>query len=367
MGREVRLAIAGVGNCASSLVQGLFYYRKVSSSGRVVPGLMHNVVGGYRISDVTPVAAFDIDERKVGKDLSKAIFAKPNCAKVFCKNVPKLGVEVKKGPVLDGVADHMDAYPEDRRFRVSNGKPVNVTEVLKETKADVLVNYMPVGSEEAARHYARCALDAGVSFVNCMPVFIASDSGWAGRFEKAGLPVIGDDIKSQVGATIVHRVLTKLFADRGVKLERTYQLNTGGNTDFLNMLERKRLVSKKVSKTKAVQSQLPVPMREENIHIGPSDYVPWQGDNKVCFIRMEGKKFGDVPMELELRLSVEDSPNSAGIVIDAIRMAKLGLDREVSGPLLSPSAYFMKHPPQQYPDSVARRMVEEFIKGDRER
>ncbi|MEM5812559.1 MAG: inositol-3-phosphate synthase [Candidatus Aenigmatarchaeota archaeon] len=363
---EIRLAIAGVGNCASSLVQGIFYYKNVDSNNELVPGLMHNVLGGYRISDIKPVAAFDIDERKVGKDLSEAVFAPPNCTRVFCRDVPNLGVSVQKGPVLDGVADHMKDYPEDRTFVVSKEKPVDVTDILRKSGAEVLVNYMPVGSEQATQYYAQCAIDAGCAFVNCMPVFIASNPAWSERFKKAGIPVIGDDIKSQVGATIVHRTLAKLFSDRGVKIERTYQLNTGGNTDFLNMLERSRLKSKKLSKTRSVQSQLPVPLHPDNIHIGPSDYVPWQKDNKVCFIRMEGKKFGDVPVELELRLSVEDSPNSAGVVIDAIRCAKLGLDRKISGPLISISAYTMKHPPQQYPDSIARQMVEEFIKGERE-
>jgi myo-inositol-1-phosphate synthase len=367
MVREIRVAIAGVGNCASSLIQGLFYYKGINSNDELVPGLMHNILGGYKISDIRPVAAFDVDKRKVGKDLSEAIFSKPNCTKVFCKDVPKLNVKVMRGPTLDGIANHMKDYPEERTFVVSDEKPVDVEKVLKETKADVLVNYMPVGSEEATRYYADCALKTGCAFINCMPVFIASNNEWSKRFDKAGIPIIGDDIKSQVGATITHRVLVKLFSDRGVKIDRTYQLNTGGNTDFLNMLERSRLKSKKISKTESVQSQLPVRMKDENIHIGPSDYVPWQNDNKVCFIRIEGRKFGDVPIELELRLSVEDSPNSAGIVIDAVRCAKLAKDRDVGGALLSSSAYFMKHPPQQFPDSVAKHMVEEFIKGERER
>jgi myo-inositol-1-phosphate synthase len=367
---EIKLAIVGIGNCASSLVQGLFYYKNVKGTDELIPGLMHNSVGGYLPSSIKPVAAFDVDYRKVGKDLSEAIFAKPNCTKVFCRDVPKLGVTVKKGPVLDGVAAHMEDYPEDRAFRVSvKDKPVDVVKELKESGAEVLVNYLPVGSEEAARFYAKCALDAGCAFVNCMPVFIASeDAGeWEKRFAEKGLPMIGDDIKSQVGATITHRVLTKLFHDRGVKIDRTYQLNTGGNADFLNMLERKRLKSKKISKTESVQSQLPTRLHQDNIHIGPSDYVPWQNDNKVCFIRIEGRKFGDVPIELELRLSVEDSPNSAGVVIDAIRMVKLAMNRKICGVLLSPSAYFMKHPKVQYPDNVARHMVEEFIRGQRER
>jgi myo-inositol-1-phosphate synthase len=367
MSKNINIAIGGIGNCASSLIQGLFYYKDITSNEDLVPGLMHNVLGGYKISDIKPVVAFDIDERKVGKDISQAIFAKPNCTKVFYKDVPKLDVTVRKGPVLDGVAEHMKDYPKDRTFIVSKERPVDVVKELKSSEADLLINYMPVGSEEATKYYAECALKAGVAFINCMPVFIASDPEWAKRFEGEGLPVIGDDIKSQVGATITHRVLTKLFSDRGVKIDRTYQLNTGGNTDFLNMLARERLKSKKISKTESVQSQLPVRLKDENIHIGPSDYVPWQNDNKVCFLRIEGRKFGDVPIELELRLSVEDSPNSAGIVIDAIRIAKLALDRRISGPLISSSAYFMKHPPQQYPDNIAKQMVEEFIKGERER
>ena len=364
---EIKLAIAGVGNCASSLVQGFFYYKDVDSNNDLIPGLMHNVLAGYKVSDVKPVAAFDVDARKVGKDLSQAIFAPPNCTKTFCKDVPEMGVTVMKAPVLDGIAEHMKDYAEDRTFSVSKEKPVDVVKILKETGAEVLINYVPVGSEDAAKYYAQCALDAGCAFVNCMPVFIASDHKWAEKFKDAGLPIAGDDMKSQLGATIVHRTLAKLFSDRGVKIERTYQLNTGGNTDFLNMLARSRLKSKKLSKTRSVQSQLPVPLEEENIHIGPSDYVPWQKDNKVCFIRIEGRKFGDVPLDLELRLSVEDSPNSAGVVIDAVRCAKLALDRNISGPLMSISAYTMKHPPQQYPDTVARQMVEEFIKGERER
>ncbi len=367
MGKEIRLAITGIGNCCSSLIQGLFYYKNVSTNNELVPGLMHNVLGGYKISDVKPVAAFDIDSRKVGKDLSEAVFEKPNCTKIFQKEMAKMDVEVKMGPVLDGVASHMKDYPEDRTFVVSKEKPVDVAKELKKSGAEILVNYLPVGSEEAVRYYAQAALDAGCAFVNCMPVFIASNSEWAKRFQDKGLPVVGDDIKSQVGATIVHRVLTKLFSDRGVKIDRTYQLNTGGNTDFLNMLERSRLKSKKISKTQSVQSQLPVPLEPENVHIGPSDYVPWQKDNKIFFIRIEGRKFGDVPIELELRGSVEDSPNSAGVAIDAIRCAKLALDRKVAGPLTSIASYTMKSPPQQYPDSVARQMVEDFIKGERER
>jgi len=366
--REIRVAIAGVGNCASSLLQGVHYYRNVTAGDALVPGLMHNSFGGYLISDIKFAAAFDVDRRKVGKDLGGAIFEKPNCTKVFEKNVPKQDVQVQKGPVLDGIAEHMRDYPTDRTFAVDSGqKPVDVAQELKKARAEVLISYLPVGSEDAVRHYANAALDAGCAFINCVPVFIASDAEWEKRFREKGLPIIGDDIKSQLGATITHRVLTKLFADRGVKLERTYQLNTGGNTDFLNMKEHVRLKSKKISKTSAVQSQMPKELSAENIHIGPSDYVPWQNDNKVCFIRMEGRKFGDVPLDLELRLSVEDSPNSGGVVIDAIRAAKLALERGTGGALTATSAYFMKHPPQQFPDTVARGMVEDFIKGERER
>lgn len=367
MGEEIKVAIAGVGNCASSLVQGVEYYRNLGSGDEVVPGLMHNVFGGYRVGDIKFVAAFDVDKRKVGKDLSRAIFEKPNNTTVFQEHVPESGVVVQKAPVLDGVAEHMMNYSEEQAFRVDNSNPVDVAEVLKETEADVLVNYMPVGSQQATEYYAEACLDANVGMVNCMPVFIASKKEWESKFEDKGIPIVGDDIKAQIGATITHRVLTKLFSDRGVKLERTYQLNTGGNTDFLNMLERARLKSKKVSKTDAVQSQLPVSLHLDNIHIGPSDFVPWQKDNKICFIRMEGRKFGDVPIDLELRLSVEDSPNSAGCSIDAIRAVKLAQDRGVGGNLYSMSAYTMKHPMIQYPDSVAKQMVEEFIKGERER
>ncbi|MBU0662275.1 MAG: inositol-3-phosphate synthase [Candidatus Diapherotrites archaeon] len=366
--KEIRVAIAGVGNCASSLLQGVHYYRKVTAGDAPVPGLMHNSFGGYLISDIKFVAAFDVDKRKVGKDLSVAIFEKPNCTKVFDNAVPEQGVQVQKGPVLDGIAEHMHDYPADRTFVIDSGqKPVDVAQELKKSRAEVLISYLPVGSEDAVRHYANAALEAGCAFINCVPVFIASDAEWAEKFREKGLPIIGDDIKSQLGATITHRVLTKLFADRGVKLERTYQLNTGGNTDFLNMKEHARLKSKKISKTSAVQSQMPKELSAENIHIGPSDYVPWQNDNKVCFIRMEGRKFGDVPLDLELRLSVEDSPNSGGVVIDAIRAAKLALERGTGGALTATSAYFMKHPPQQFPDTVARGMVEDFIKGERER
>lgn len=362
---KIKIAIAGVGNCASSLIQGLSFYKGVVS-GEPVPGLMHNVLGGYKIADIEVVAAFDIDKRKVGKDLSEAIFAEPNCTTRFSE-VPKLGVVVEKAPVLDGVAPHMSEYPENESFVVSNEKAVDVTNVLKKTKPDMLLNYLPVGSEDAAKYYADCCLKAGVAFINCMPVFIASNPEWSQKFSSAGLPIIGDDVKSQVGATIVNRTLAKLFADRGIKLERMYQLNCGGNTDFLNMLARDRLKSKKISKTQSVQSILPKPLEPQDIHIGPSDYVPWLKDKKLCFLRIEGKKFGNVPINIEARLEVEDSPNSAGVTIDAIRCCKLALDRKVSGPLLSISAYTMKSPPQQFPDNIAREMVEEFIKGHRER
>ncbi len=369
MAKEIRVAIAGIGNCASSLVQGVEYYKDVQASDEPVPGLMHNVFGGYKISDIEFVAAFDVDKRKVGKPLNKAIFEKPNNTKVFQKEVTKWGnVIVKKGPVLDGVARHMAEYPEDQSFRVDGKqRPCDVTKELKDSGAEILMNYMPVGSQEATEYYAKAALDAGCAFINCMPAFIVSDPEWEKRFREKGLPCAGCDIKAQVGATIIHRVLAKLFSDRGVKLTGTYQLNVGGNTDFLNMIERSRLKSKKVSKTEAVQSQLPVPMKADKIHIGPSDYVPWLKDQKICFLRIEGEKFGRVPVNIEVRLSVEDSPNSAGCTIDCIRAIKLALDRKISGALTSISAYTMKHPIIQYPDNVARQMVEEYIKGERER
>ncbi|MBI4399402.1 inositol-3-phosphate synthase, partial [Candidatus Micrarchaeota archaeon] len=358
----VKVAIAGLGNCASSLIQGLSYYKNVDGNSPLTPGLMHNVLGSYRVSDIEIVAAFDVDKRKVGTDVGNAVFSPPNCTVKF-SDVPKIGVVVEKGPVLDGIAETTKHLIEVD----PNQKVVDVKRVLKESQAEILVNYLPVGSEQAVRFYANEALEAGVAYINCMPVFIASDNVWSKRFEEKEIPIIGDDIKSQVGATIVHRVLTKLFSDRGVRIDNTYQLNFGGNTDFASMLERSRLKSKKISKTEAVQAQMPNRMPDENIHIGPSDYVPWLKDKKICFIRIEGKKFGDVPVTLDLKLDVEDSPNSAGIVVDAIRCAKLALDRGVGGALISSSAYFMKHPPVQYPDDIARRMVEEFISGERER
>jgi myo-inositol-1-phosphate synthase len=358
---NIKIAIAGVGNCASSLIQGLHYYK--DRDDREVAGLMHPRIGAWKPSGIEVVAAFDIDRRKVGRPVEEAIFAKPNCAAVFHSALPVSEVIVEMAPVLDGVAPPMAEYPDDQAFRPADLAPVDVPARLRQSGAEVLVCYMPVGAEEAARHYAEACLEAGVAMVNCMPAFIASNPEWARRFRQRNLPIVGDDVKSQVGATIVHRALARLFGDRGAALERTYQLNTGGNTDFLNMLERARLTSKKISKTEAVQSQLDERLDSGDIHIGPSDYVTWQGDNKVCFIRMEARGFGDVPLELELRLSVQDSPNSAGVVIDAIRCAKLGLVRGLGGPLEAASAYYMKHPPRQMRDSVARDLCEAFIQG----
>ncbi len=362
---KIRIAVVGTGNCASSLIQGIEYYRNKDDEEQI--GLMHYDLGGYKPQDIEVVAAFDIDKRKVGKDLAEAIFAPPNCTTVFCRGVPTNGVKVHMGRIMDGLCEHMKDYDEKHTFvpaDVPEPSKEDVVRVLKESRAEILVNYLPVGSEEATRFYAECALEAGIGFINNIPVFIASDPTWAARFKEKNLPLIGDDIKSQLGATIVHRVLANLFMNRGVKLERTYQLNTGGNTDFLNMLDRSRLKSKKKSKTESVQSQLgDERLIKENIHIGPSDWVAWQKDNKVCFIRMEGKLFGEVPMNLELRLSVEDSPNSAGVAIDAIRCAKLALTRGEGGILYAPSAYFCKHPPRQYTDDEAHRMTETFING----
>jgi myo-inositol-1-phosphate synthase len=358
MGREkIRVAVVGVGNCASALVQGIEFYRHVPPTERV-PGLMHTMVGPYHVGDVEVVAAFDVDGKKVGRDLADAIFAEPNNTLRFA-DVPPTGVEVLRGPTLDGLGSYYRQVITE-----SSDEPVDVAAELRARDVQVVVNYLPVGSEEATRYYARAALEAGAGFVNCIPVFIASDREWAERFERANLPVVGDDIKSQVGATIVHRVLARLFEDRGVKLERTSQLNFGGNMDFMNMLERERLTSKKISKTQAVTSQLSRGIEPENIHIGPSDHVPWLQDRKWAHIRLEGTEFGGAPVTVELKLEVWDSPNSAGIVIDAIRCCRLALDRGVGGPLVGPSAYFMKSPPVQFPDDVARQMVEEFILGD---
>ena len=362
---KIKIAIVGVGNCASSLIQGIHYYR--DKSPQDVIGLMHFEMNGYKPGDIEVVAAFDVDKRKVGQDVHEAIFAKPNCTTVFYSDLPPSGVLVRMGKILDGVASHMKDYPENNSFVLSEEPELTekeLVEILRESGADILLNYLPVGSEEATRFYADCALKAQIAFINNIPVFIASDPEWAKRFEDKNLPIIGDDIKSQMGATITHRILTDLFKKRGVKLERTYQLNTGGNTDFLNMLEQKRLASKKKSKTEAVQAVAAKRLDDENIHIGPSDYVPWQKDNKVCFIRMEGKLFGDVSMNLEMRLSVEDSPNSAGVAIDAIRCAKLALDRGQGGVLQGPSAYFCKHPARQFTDDEAFTMVEDFINED---
>ncbi|MBU4374779.1 MAG: inositol-3-phosphate synthase [Euryarchaeota archaeon] len=349
----IRIAIAGVGNCASSLIQGLEYYKDVKKSDDIVPGLMHNALGGYLISDIKPVAAFDIDRRKVGKDLSRAIFLEPNCTKKFSE-VPEMEVPVMKGQVLDGVAPHMKDY-----FRVDEKqKPVDVASVLKKTKAQILINYLPVGSDEAVRWYASQALEAGCAFINCIPVFIASDKKWAEKFRKAKLPIIGDDIKSLVGATIVHRALTQMIVDRGAKIDSTYQLNIGGNTDFRNMTDPSRLKSKRISKTESVASQIPY---DAYVYAGPNGCIDCLNDNKICHLRIDFKLFGDVPAYVDLKLSVEDSPNSAGVVVDAIRVAKIALDRKIGGPLLPASAYFMKHPPQQMRESEARAKLEEFI------
>ena len=355
---KIKVAIAGVGNCASSLVQGVEYYRLTAPN---TLGLMHYDMCGYKPYDIEFVAAFDIDARKVGRPLSQAIFAKPNCTQIFCADVTDNGVTVQMGKVLDGVAEHMRDYSEDRTFVPANLPPCDVAAVLRESEADVLLCYLPVGSEHAARFYAKACLNTGVSFINCIPVFIVSNKEMAESFTRAGIPVIGDDVKSQLGATILHRTLMKLFQERGIRIERTYQLNTGGNTDFLNMLNRSRLKSKKISKTEAVQSTMEERMKDENIHIGPSDYVPFQNDNKVCFIRIEGRGFGEVPLHMELRLSVEDSPNSAGTAIDAVRLIKVARDRKIGGPLYPSSAYLMKHPPIQMDDRESRRLIDEFL------
>jgi myo-inositol-1-phosphate synthase len=358
---RIRIAIAGIGNCASSLVQGIHHYRAARGTDAETVGLMHPVLGGWRVEDIEVVAAFDIDARKVGRPLEEALFALPNNTKVFCGDIPPTGVTVLMGEVHDGVAAHMAAYPAHQRFEVSSAKPVDVVAALRDSGAEILVSYMPVGSQRATEHYAQACLDAGVAFVNCVPCFVVSDPKWAARFATKGLPCVGDDIKAQVGATITHRTLARLFADRGATIESTYQLNTGGNTDFLNMLERQRLASKKVSKTEAVQSQLDVPLPPDQIHIGPSDYVPFLKDNKVCFIRVEARGFGGVPLNLELRLSVEDSPNSAAVVVDAVRCCKLAKDARVAGPLLPVSAWCMKHPPMQMHDREAKLALEEFV------
>ena len=351
---KINVAIIGVGNCSSSLVQGVHYYSQAKEN-EFVPGLMHINLGGYHISDINFVAAFDIDKNKVGKDLAEAIFAAPNNTFKFCE-VPTTGVIVQRGMTHDGLGKYLSQI-----IQKAPGPTADIIKILKETKTDIVINYLPVGSEEATKWYIEQVLTAGCGFVNCIPVFIAREKYWQKRFTEKGLPVIGDDIKSQVGATITHRVLTRLFQDRGVKLERTYQMNFGGNTDFYNMLERERLESKRISKTTSVTSQLNYKMDPDDIYVGPSDYVPWLHDRKFCYIKMEGRTFGDVPLNLELKLEVWDSPNSAGVVIDAVRCCKLALDRGLSGELVAPSAYFMKSPPIQYTDDEAHRMVEEFI------
>lgn len=353
---SIRVAIVGVGNCASSLVQGVHYYRDASPD-QVVPGLMHVQFGEYHVGDVEFVAAFDVDAKKVGQDLAEAINASENNTIRIC-DVPPTGVIVQRGHTRDGLGKY---YRET--ITESEADPVDVVSVLREAAVDVVVCYLPVGSEDAAKFYAQCAIDAGCAFVNALPVFIAGTPEWAQKFADAGLPIVGDDIKSQVGATITHRVLTKLFEDRGVEVQRTYQLNVGGNMDFMNMLERDRLESKKISKTQAVTSQIDRPMEARNVHIGPSDYVAWLDDRKWAFVRIEGKAFGDVPLNLEYKLEVWDSPNSAGVIIDAVRAAKIGLDRGIGGPLLSASSYFMKSPPEQFSDDVCRQRVEDFIAG----
>jgi myo-inositol-1-phosphate synthase len=357
---SVRVAIVGVGNCASSLVQGVEYY-KDADPGSPVPGLMHVQFGPYHVRDIEFVAAFDVDAKKVGRDIAEAIVASENNTIKIC-DVPPTSVTVQRGPTMDGLGDYYRQIITE-----SDDKPVDVAQALRDARADVLVSYLPVGSDDADRYYAQCAIDAGVAFVNALPVFIASDPAWARKFTEAGVPIIGDDIKSQVGATITHRVLAKLFEDRGVELLRTYQLNFGGNMDFMNMLERKRLQSKKISKTQSVTSQIPHEMAKGDVHIGPSDHVPWLDDRKFAYVRLEGRAFGDVPLSLEYKLEVWDSPNSAGVIIDAVRAAKIASDRGIGGPILSASSYFMKSPPEQYSDDTARDLVDKFIRGEVDR
>ena len=360
--KKIKICIVGVGNCVSSLLQGIEFYKNHEKDSML--GLMHWDIGGYKPYDIEVALAYDIDIRKVGMDVNKAIFQKPNCTYVFFENMPKTNVMVEMGCVLDGVAKHMESYSEDLSFRISSYKQPPKNEVvkrMKETGVEVLLNYLPVGSEEATKFYMECALDAGVAVVNNIPVFIASDKTWAQRFHEKNLPIIGDDIKAQLGATITHRTLVELFKKRGVNIEKSYQLNVAGNTDFLNMLDRSRLYSKKISKTDAVQSIGNLDNPDFNLHIGPSDFIPWQKDQKICYLRLEGSLFGNVPMYLDLKLSVEDSPNSAGVVIDAIRCCKLALDQKIGGVLLEPSSYFCKHPMEQYTDSDAFNKVNDFI------
>ena len=357
---SVRVAIVGVGNCASSLVQGVEYYKDADPASRV-PGLMHVQFGPYHVRDIEFVAAFDVDAKKVGRDIAEAIVASENNTIKIC-DVPPTGITVQRGPTMDGLGEYYQEIITE-----SDEQPVDVVQALREARADVLVSYLPVGSEQADRYYAQCAIDAGVAFVNALPVFIASDPTWAAKFTEAGMPIVGDDIKSQVGATITHRVMAKLFEDRGVELLRTYQLNFGGNMDFMNMLERKRLQSKKISKTQSVTSQIPHEMAKADVHIGPSDHVPWLDDRKWAYVRLEGRSFGDTPLNLEYKLEVWDSPNSAGVIIDAVRAAKIAKDRGIGGPILSASSYFMKSPPEQYSDDVARDAVDKFIRGELDR
>lgn len=362
--KPIRIALAGVGNCASSLLQGIQYYANTSRvNGQLIRGLLHPRVGPYVPADIRVVAAFDVDARKVGKPLEAACQALPNCTTRFIKQFPRYGVKVQMGPVLDGIAPHMSQYPDAETFVVAKAKPVNLAKALKSSGAEILLNYLPVGSQQATETYAQACLDAGVSLINCIPVFIVSDRNWAARFTTRGIPLIGDDVKGQVGATMLHRTLAELFLKRGAIIDRTYQLNVGGNTDFLNMLNRDRLIMKKISKTEAIQSILPKRLGNNDIHIGPSDYVAWQRDRKVCFLRIEGRGFGDCPIEIEARLSVEDSPNSAGMTIDAIRCLRLARDRRLAGPLRSVSAWTMKHPPEPMPDEQACELVEAFIRG----
>jgi myo-inositol-1-phosphate synthase len=362
--KQIRVAIVGVGNCASSLVQGIHYYRDVFARGGEVVGLAHPTFGTWAPGDIEIVAALDVDTRKVGKPLHEALFAPPNNTTVFFDDFRCDAVTVRMGKVLDGVPDHMANFPDHQAFRLADAPQpdkAGVVRLLRETGTEILMNYLPVGSQRATEFYAECCLEAGVSFINCIPVFIVSDPTWAKRFTQAGIPCAGDDIKAQVGATITHRVLTRMMHERGAKIDRTYQLNWAGNTDFLNMLERARLKCKKISKTDAVQSQLDVPLEPDNVHIGPAEFVPWQKDNKVCALRIEARGFGGVPLHIEARLSVEDSPNSAGETIDAIRACKIARDRKLAGPILGISAFCMKHPPKQFTDNEARDMVEEFI------
>ena len=362
--RPIKIAIAGIGNCASSLIQGITYYTNLANQAQdknSTVGLLHPEIGGLRIDHIQVVAAFDIDSRKVGFPLDKAIFSLPNNTRDICRNIPASNVIVQMSPILDGCPAHMMSYPVEQRFEPSTATPVDVAKALKDSGAEILVSYMPVGSQKATEYFAEACLATGVSFINCVPCFVVSDPTWAKKFTDAKIPCVGDDVKAQVGATITHRTLARLFNERGVKIDSTYQLNTGGNTDFLNMLNRDRLTSKKISKTQAVQSQLDVPLDPNQIHIGPSDFVPFQKDNKVCFLRIEGTGFGGIPMNLELRLSVEDSPNSAGVVVDAIRCCQLARIAGLAGPLESVSAWTMKHPPRQLHDRDAMQQVEEFI------